>query len=67
MPLKVRIYSCKNCGSKKERDFNASLNLENYEALAAGSVALRSVDGVLPTVPCEADGKHQCQDLSCVV
>ncbi len=32
MPLSVRIYDCQNCGSKKDRDFNASLNLENYEA-----------------------------------
>ena len=59
MPLSQRIYKCRNCNSKKDRDFNASLNLENYQVLAAGSVALRSVDGVLPTVPCEADGKHQ--------
>ena len=32
MPLSVRIYNCQNCASKKDRDFNASLNLENYEA-----------------------------------
>ena len=58
MPLKVRSYDCKNCGISKDRDFNASLNLENYN-IAAGSVALRSVDGVLPTVPWETDDKHQ--------
>lgn len=57
MPLSVRIFDCEVCNSKKDRDLNASINLEHY--IAAGSVALRSVDGVLPTVPCEADGKHQ--------
>lgn len=31
MPLSVRLYSCQ-CGMKKDRDFNASLNLENYMA-----------------------------------
>ena len=41
---------------KKDRDLNASLNLKS---LVAGSVTLRSVDGVLPTVPCEADSKRQ--------
>ncbi|NJL52931.1 MAG: IS200/IS605 family element transposase accessory protein TnpB, partial [Hydrococcus sp. SU_1_0] len=88
MPLSIRIFSCEVCNSQKDRDLNASINLENYIAKqrglglcpdkrypkvyhkgityplgllqeAAGSVALRSVDGVLPTVPCEADGKHQ--------
>lgn len=57
MPLSVRIFDCEACNNKKDRDWNASLNLENY--VAAGSAALRSVDGVLPTVPREADGKHQ--------
>ena len=67
MPLSVRIYDCQNCGSKKDRDFNASLKLENYEALVASSVTSRFVDEVLPTVSDEANDKHQCQDLSCVV
>ena len=57
MPLSVRIFDCEACNNKKDRDWNASINLENY--VAAGSAALRSVDGVLPTVPREADGKHQ--------
>ena len=56
MPLSVRIYSCPECGMKKDRDLNASLNLQS---IVAGSVTLRSVDGVLPTVPCEADSKRQ--------
>ncbi|MDJ0535681.1 MAG: RNA-guided endonuclease TnpB family protein [Xenococcaceae cyanobacterium MO_207.B15] len=58
MPLSVRVYDCHSCGMKLDRDLNASLCLENYEALAVGLTALRSVDGVLPTVPCEADSKH---------
>jgi putative transposase len=57
MPLSLRIFDCEACNNKKDRDWNASLNLEN--SVAAGSAALRSVDGVLPTVPREADGKHQ--------
>ncbi|MDJ0904357.1 MAG: RNA-guided endonuclease TnpB family protein [Xenococcus sp. MO_188.B8] len=56
MPLSVRVYSCPECGMKKDRDLNASLNLQS---IVAGSVTLRSVDGVLPTVPCEADSKRQ--------
>ena len=59
MPLKVRIYDCSCCSIRLDRDLNASLNLENYESIAVGLTALRSVDGVLPTVPREADGKHQ--------
>ena len=59
MPLAVRTYDCPSCGIKLDRDLNASLCLEKYEALAVGLTALRSVDGVLPTVPCEVDGKHQ--------
>ena len=58
MPLKVRLYKCR-CGMRKDRDFNASLNLENYMVLADGSFALRSVDRVSPTILCEADDKHQ--------
>ncbi len=58
MPLSVRVYDCPSCGIKLDRDLNASLCLENYEALAVGLTALRSVEGVLPTVPCEADSKH---------
>jgi len=58
MPLKLRTYDCSSCCLKLDRDFNASLNLENYINIAVGLTALRSVDGVLPTVPCEADSKH---------
>ncbi len=60
MPLKVRTYNCPNCEIILDRDFNASLNLENYtRIIAVGLTALRSMDGVLPTVPCEVDSKHQ--------
>lgn len=31
MPLKLRTYDCSNCCIKLDRDFNASLNLENYQ------------------------------------
>ena len=68
MPLSQRVYNCMGCRLRgRDRDFNASLNLENYELIiAAGSVALRSVNGVLPTVPCEADGKHHTGQTSIV-
>ena len=74
MPLKVRLYDCTACLTRLDRDLNASLNLEKYdregyqrsegfsncgvELIAVGLTALRSVDGVLPTVPCEADSKR---------
>lgn len=29
MPLKERVFNCKVCGEVKDRDFNASLNLEH--------------------------------------
>ncbi|MBE9167895.1 transposase [Pleurocapsales cyanobacterium LEGE 06147] len=58
MPLAIRTYRCPACGMSRCRDLNAALNLENYEALAAGLVASRSVDEVLPTVSAEADSKH---------
>jgi putative transposase len=30
MPLRERTFECENCGAVKDRDFNASLNLEQY-------------------------------------
>ncbi len=65
MPLSQRIYRCGSCNSRKDRDFNASLNLENYEALAAGSVALRSVDKEVPSPLDESDGKHRSDVQLC--
>jgi putative transposase len=32
MPLHVRTYNCPNCGMEKDRDLNASVNLEKYPA-----------------------------------
>ena len=57
----------KTVESQKTETLTKRLNLENYETLVAGSVTSRFVDEVLPTVSDEASGKHQCQDLSCVV
>lgn len=42
MPLSLRTYDCPSCGIQLDRDLNASLCLENYEALAVGLTALRS-------------------------
>lgn len=39
MPLYLRTYSCSNCGMEKDRDFNASLNLENYYPAGSSPVA----------------------------
>ncbi len=36
MPLEVRTYDCSSCCLKLDRDFNASLNLENYTSIAVG-------------------------------
>ncbi|MCG5061019.1 MAG: transposase [Limnoraphis sp. WC205] len=30
MPLKERVFNCKNCGVSLDRDLNASLNLERF-------------------------------------
>jgi putative transposase len=34
MPLDVRVYHCSNCGMVKDRDWNASINILNYQPLA---------------------------------
>ncbi len=34
MPLSVRVYDCPSCLLKLERDFNASVNLQNYQSIA---------------------------------
>lgn len=33
MPLNKRSFECENCGAVKDRDFNASLNLEQYPSV----------------------------------
>ena len=30
MPLSARVYKCENCGLSRDRDLNASKNLEKY-------------------------------------
>lgn len=37
MPLHVRTYKCQCCGFEADRDFNASVNLENYLSKAVSS------------------------------
>lgn len=37
MPLYVRTYECQSCGFEADRDFNASVNLENYTITAGSS------------------------------
>jgi putative transposase len=39
MPLHIRTYSCSNCGAEKDRDFNASVNLEHYPPAVSSTVA----------------------------
>ncbi|MGB7439659.1 MAG: RNA-guided endonuclease TnpB family protein [Coleofasciculaceae cyanobacterium] len=39
MPLKARVYHCGNCGIKKDRDLNASLNLEYWRTPSSGGIA----------------------------
>ena len=39
MPLNARVYHCGNCGIKKDRDLNASLNLEYDRTPSSGEIA----------------------------
>ena len=39
MPLNARVYQCGNCGMKKDRDLNASLNLEYDRTPSSGEIA----------------------------
>ncbi|MGB7441610.1 MAG: RNA-guided endonuclease TnpB family protein [Coleofasciculaceae cyanobacterium] len=39
MPLSARVYHCGNCGMKKDRDLNASLNLEYFRTPSSGGIA----------------------------
>jgi len=36
LKLSDRIFKCDSCGSQKNRDYNASVNLKNYTASSAG-------------------------------
>ncbi len=39
MPLHVGTFKCECCGMSKDRDFNASVNLENYNCAVSSTVA----------------------------
>jgi len=39
MPLSSRTYLCSKCGMKKDRDLNASLNLEYFRTPSSGGIA----------------------------
>ncbi|NEQ87246.1 MAG: transposase, partial [Moorea sp. SIO2I5] len=32
MPLKERVYICGGCGNVEDRDLNAAINIEHWEA-----------------------------------
>jgi putative transposase len=38
MPLHLRTYNCPICGMEKDRDLNASVNLENYSEAVSSTV-----------------------------
>ncbi|MEG4503593.1 RNA-guided endonuclease TnpB family protein [Microcoleus sp. F6_B4] len=48
MPLSVRTFDCPTCGRSLDRDFNASLNVLNWEPSAARGIAYLSWDSRLP-------------------
>jgi putative transposase len=54
MPLRERIYQCGRCGAVKDRDFNASINIENWPTLPMAIGIRTLVDCVVPTPQIEA-------------
>lgn len=48
MPLDIRTYKCQSCGFEADRDFNASVNLENYPILAVSSTVTACGDSHQP-------------------
>lgn len=52
MPLQERVYRCGGCGSVKDRDFNASKNIERWPTLpmAIGISTPRDCEGPTPQV-----------------
>ncbi len=60
LTLKDRIFDCKNCGSKLDRDFNAALNILK---IGLGLSSLRNVDTVAPTPVVEAFSKQLILDV----
>lgn len=54
MPLKERVFDCGGCGMKKDRDYNASINLEFWPALPMAIGIRTDVNCVGPTPQAEA-------------
>jgi putative transposase len=48
MPLSARVYRCGNCGMEKDRDFNASVNLELFGTPSSGEIACECVISRFP-------------------
>lgn len=54
MPLKNRTFNCECCGMTKDRDFNASVNLENYIPAVSSTVAACGDSQVTANRQCES-------------
>jgi putative transposase len=54
MPLRVRTFKCECCGLEKDRDFNASVNLENYYPAVSSTVAACGDSEVTACGQCES-------------
>jgi putative transposase len=61
MPLSERVYRCNQCGCEKERDFNASINLEQApsDRLRRATAELTPVDKKEPAPLAEAGNKQR--------
>lgn len=54
MPLHVRTFKCECCGMNKDRDFNASVNLENYVFAVSSTVTACGDSKVTARGQCES-------------
>jgi putative transposase len=54
MPLHVRTFQCECCGVQKDRDFNASVMLENYSPAVSSTVAACADSKVTAQGRCES-------------
>jgi putative transposase len=54
MPLHVRTFKCECCGMEKDRDLNASVNLENYPPAVSSTVAVCGDSEVTALGQCES-------------
>jgi putative transposase len=59
MPLKERLFECGGCGALKDRDYNASINIERWPSLPEASGIRMPVDVEGPTPTVEAGIKRQ--------